>query len=273
MVYISLLDDGRALIVDGPVSIARGSPLLTSTRLADVQDSLEFRYLDRHEAEQPARRRNTLDALHRLEPYLDRDSATRRLLDFGSGLGFFLSVAKEQGWQTLGLEPRPASAIYTRAKFGIDVITDTLQADTLPPDHFDVITSFQVFEHLLEPAIDLQRLRAALKANGLILIEVPNFETWSMKLQRARHRHFVGDHVNFFSAQTLGALLNRSGFSVVSVYQPTRYMTVRYLIERWGWRVLPQSINRLVRASTQRLHEKMLRLNVGDILAVIARKL
>jgi cyclopropane fatty-acyl-phospholipid synthase-like methyltransferase len=243
--------------------------------LDDVRDSWEFALLPAKEVELPALQKNALDALNRIEQHLQNGSERKILdLDFGSGWGFFLATAKQQGWTSYGLEPLPASAVYARATFGLSIITDTLRDNTYPNDFFDVITAFQVFEHLPYPKKDIQSLYRMLKRGGIILIEVPNFETWTMRLMKSRHRHFVQDHLNFFSITTLGRLLTENGFELIDHYCPTRRMSIRHLVDIWLQRYLPAWIKDAFRNILQRVHlwNATVGLNLGDILTVIARK-
>jgi 2-polyprenyl-3-methyl-5-hydroxy-6-metoxy-1,4-benzoquinol methylase len=276
MVYIATIESSHGLIFDGPVTVGQSeSTLLTSSNLADVKDLWEFRYLPDKEVEWPALRQNAIDALQRIELHINKTNLERKILDFGSGWGFFLAVAREQGWTTYGLEPLPSCSVYARATFGLNIITDTMREDTFPPDFFEVITSFQVFEHLPDPSVVLQHLHKTLRQGGIILIEVPNFETWTMQMMGSRHRHFVQDHLNFFSIQTLTDLLSRNGFAVIDQYHPTRRMSVRHLIKHWFRRYLPAFLADTLESSMRKtiLWERTVGLNIGDIIAVVARKL
>jgi 2-polyprenyl-3-methyl-5-hydroxy-6-metoxy-1,4-benzoquinol methylase len=275
MVYIATIEDDHALIFDGPVTYGQIEPkVLTSSNLADVKDSWEFGFLPNKEVEWPALRQNAIDALERIELHMNGKRTDRKILDFGSGWGVFLAVAKEHGWTTCGLEPLPASSVYARATFGLDIITDTLHENTLPQDSFDVITSFQVFEHLPYPRENVQHLHKALRRDGILLIEVPNFKTWTMQMMGSRHRHFVQDHLNFFSIETLSRLLTNSGFKMVDQFHPTRRMSVLHLVKVWFQRYLPTSIGNILERSLQRtnLWERTIGLNTGDIITVVARK-
>jgi len=165
MVYIANIEDSHALIFDGPVTYGQTDPkILTSSNLDDVRDSWEFKLLPDKEVEWPAMRQNAIDALQRIERHVNSSFNERKILDFGSGWGFFLAVAKERGWIPYGLEPLPASAVYARATFGLNITTDTLREDTFPPDFFDAITSFQVFEHL--PAISRKGYSESLQGSS-----------------------------------------------------------------------------------------------------------
>ncbi len=275
MAYIEIIEDDHALIFDGPVMYGQPNPkILTSSNLADVSDSWEFKLLPDKEIEWPVLQQNATDTLQRIELHTNANRTERRILDFGSGWGFFLAVAQERGWVTCGLEPLPASAVYARATFGLNIITDTLHENTFPSDYFDVITSFQVFEHLPYPKEDIKHLHKMLQQDGIILIEVPNFETWTMRIMGSRHRHFVQDHLNFFSIETLSQLLVNSGFEVIYHYHPTRRMSVRHLIRHWFRRYLPASMCDALQRSIQKtsLWEQTIGLNIGDIITVIGRK-
>jgi SAM-dependent methyltransferase len=276
MVYVQYVEDSHMLTFDGPVTFGEVDPkILTSSNLGDVEDSWELKMLPDKEIEWPAYRRNAIDALQRIERYTIKTHADHRILDFGSAWGFFLSVAKERGWVTFGLEPLPATAVYARATFDLNIVTDTLRVDTFPTDFFDVITAFQVFEHLPYPREDLQNLHSTLQRDGIIFIEIPDFDTWSLRIMKSRHRHFVRDHINFFSGETLGKLLAICGFQVIDQYHPTRHMSFRHLVKYWFRRYLPKIVADGIQSSIQRtgLWEQAIGINIRDITTIIARKL
>ncbi|MEM7130834.1 MAG: class I SAM-dependent methyltransferase [Chloroflexota bacterium] len=271
-IFIAHFEDVKSLIFDGPVADAsNGDTLLTTSDLDAVADSWEMSLLPSRESEWPALQKNAQSVLTRLDSYIDKPE---RILDFGCGWGFFLGVAKEHGLTPYGLEPLPAHAVHARAKFGATVVTDTLRQDTFQPEFFDIITAFQVFEHLPYPNTDLAQLHNFLKPGGLILIEVPNIETWSVHLLRGRHRHFVPDHVNFFSTHSLSRLLETNGFDVMETFYPTRSMSLRHLMNFWGRQYLPNPlVNQVERISRRlRLWERSISVNLGDIVTVIGRK-
>jgi 2-polyprenyl-3-methyl-5-hydroxy-6-metoxy-1,4-benzoquinol methylase len=275
MVYVADIADDRALIFDGPVTHGKTDPrLLTSSNLDDVKGSWEFKCLPDVESEWLAMRQKAMDAIKRVERHTSQHSTEFRVLDVGSGWGIFLAFAKEHGWIPFGLEPLPACAIYARDKFNLDVITDTLRENTFSPEFFDVITSFQVFEHLPNIQNDIRILYKMLRQNGIIMIEVPNYATWTMRILRSRHRHFVPDHINFFSAKTLSRLLEGNGFQVLEHYSPTRYMSISHSIEYWLRVYLPDPWVNPLRDKIRRtsLWERPIGLNIGDIVTVVARK-
>jgi SAM-dependent methyltransferase len=271
LLYVGQIEDGEALIDRGPVLGNGNQRLLVSNDLRDIQGSWELAGLPAKEAERPALRLNAGEALDRLARYARPPG---RLLDFGCGWGYFLGAAVERGWEPLGVEPLPAHAVYARATFGAQVLTDVLRDGSFPPGYFDAITSFQVFEHLMNPLDDLRKLCSFAKAGALILIEVPNIDTFTFRILRSRHRHFVPDHVNFFSPRTLSALMERAGLHVLETYYPTRNLTLGHLASHWGARFLPagaaKRVDRMV--TGHGLRSRIVSLNLHDIIAAIARK-
>jgi len=99
----------------------------------------------------------------------------RNVLDVGCGTGSFLDLARQAGLQTFGLELNPKAAGKARAK-GHQIFDRLLHE--LPPDAcpggFDMITLFQVLEHVPDPVGILNEAYAQLKPGGFISIAVPN---------------------------------------------------------------------------------------------------
>jgi len=245
--------------------------LFLHKNLEAIQASWELPLILSKQDEYPASRRNHLQALETISHYL---APPGKLLDFGCGGGFFLGTARELGWEVYGLEPLPAHAVYARAKFHAQVKTDVLRADTYPAAFFDVIAAFQVFEHLPTPRADLEKLVSFLKPGGLMVIEVPNIDNWSVRLLGVRHRHFVQDHLYFFSAATLSALFRLAGLDVLQSYSPPRRMSLGHLVHAWAGRLLPGPVARLSASVVDRLGIAgcQVSLNLGDIITVIGRK-
>ena len=270
-VYVTPVIKHESIIFDGPVLGGQSHSMLFSDLINDIEHCWEKPLIHEKQNEYPASRLNYLDALKRIDQYIGDPG---RVLDFGCGAGFFLGVCVDLGWGAYGLEPLPGHAVYARSNFGVQVVTDTLRNDTFEKNYFDLITAFQVFEHLPDPRVELEKLIQILKPGGLILIEVPNIDTWSVKLLRKRHRHFVSDHLNFFSAHTLKLLFNNLCLETLEVYFPTRKMTIHHFLTFWGRKYLPLSFSGLLNRFTEKflLSDKNISINLYDIVAIIGRK-
>jgi len=270
MVFVSPLERTQAIIEDG-AQFPEHDLLRCSSDLTELAGCWEMAGLDESPVMRTARRRNH----NRVIDWIDNAGAPgKRLLDFGSGWGFFLESARDRGWHATGLEPLPGHGIYARGQLGLDVVTDTLRDDTFAAQSFDVVTAFQVFEHLPNPAEELRKLHRVLARDGLVLIEVPNIDTPLLRLMRASHRHFVIDHLWFFKAHTLKLLLRNCGFEPVVIRYPTRWLPVSHIVRYWFGRYLPSRLVRALDATCARtgLLHRTVPINIGDIVLAIGRK-
>lgn len=101
-------------------------------------------------------------------------SSKGNLLDIGAGTGDFLLTAKQNGWETIGVEPSEKAkgiAIGKGIKF-----SDSTQ--DLESHSFDVITMWHVLEHIPNLEIQIKELKRLVKPNGTIIIAVPNFKSY-----------------------------------------------------------------------------------------------
>lgn len=267
-VYVNPIQSTKALIQEGPVLGNRSIHLLESSNLDEIQGSWEQPIIEKYLKESYAKRLNAREALAHLNDFVPDRGA---ILDFGCFCGVFLSVAAQDGWDCYGLEPLVMPAIYARGHFDLRVTTDTLRENSYPADFFDAVTAFQVFEHLIYPEKEIEKIDRILKPGGILLIEVPNIDTIMVKLLGSKHRHYVQDHVSFFSHKTLDRLLRRIGFQTRSVYYPTRILSLQH----FGWWLgkynqrLGDSISHIL---PDPILEKTIRINLKDIVAVIAEK-
>ncbi|MGO9815434.1 MAG: class I SAM-dependent methyltransferase [Isosphaeraceae bacterium] len=130
-----------------------------------------------------------VDYVRQVESSLGVDLRTCRVLEVGSGMGLFVAVAHRLGIDCVGVEPGANSYAHLRA--GIDEI---LSANELPPGailqepgeilpfadgSFDVVVSFQVLEHVADPARCLAEAVRVLRPGGRLFMDMPNHFSWT----------------------------------------------------------------------------------------------
>lgn len=137
------------------------------------------------------------------------------LLDIGCATGNFLKVARDNGWQTTGIEPIEEAAKIAREHYQLDVITGTLESVELADSSFDVITMWDVLEHLPSPKHTLQRCHRLLKPGGTLVFSIPNLSSFDRYLFG---EHWIGwdapRHFNLFSEESLTKLLTETEFEI-----------------------------------------------------------
>lgn len=154
------------------------------------------------------------------------DGRSGRLLDMGCGLGFFLKrIEAYSSWETYGCEISPAAVRYAHKTLGLDnVVCSRLEDINLPQNTFDLITIWDVIEHILRPDPLLRRCHSLLKEGGICFMRTPNI---SIQLPRARLKKMLRgiqpgliylqarDHLHHYSMSSIRKLLMRNGFSRV----------------------------------------------------------
>lgn len=150
------------------------------------------------------------------------------LLDVGAGKGEFLAQAAVRGWKVQGVEPSPAFCKYARDRYGLDLHVGTLdEAEAIPLGHFDAVTLNHVLEHVAQPFRLLRTIRGYLKGDGLLFVEVPNCDSYFLRLVDLYFRlrglkwssRLSPFHPPFhrfgFTARSLAFLLEREGYGVL----------------------------------------------------------
>ena len=142
-----------------------------------------------------------------------------RILDVGCGAGFFLRALDPARWDRWGVEISPRSAAVAERHVGAGRVTAGRLADAaLERGSFDVVTFWASLEHVSAPRADLDLARALLVPGGLVVVQVPNIESYQA-------RRFGGDwfaldlprHRTHFGPETLERLLRETGFEPVDV--------------------------------------------------------
>jgi SAM-dependent methyltransferase len=153
---------------------------------------------------------------------LERHRPSRgRFLDVGCNMGMLLRLARERGWEAIGVEPSPALHRIATEKLGLEVHNCFVQ--DLPSSEygsFDVVALSDVFEHVTDPRELLRSVRPLLKPDGLLYVKVPNAR-WNLLKQRLgkvlrrtpTHLWDSYEHVVHYTDDTLRAMLEAEGYA------------------------------------------------------------
>lgn len=148
-----------------------------------------------------------------------RQVSGRRILDVGCGLGVFLERAQARGWDVHGIDTSASWVAQARERVGGHRVSCGLFQDSpLAREQFDVITLWDVIEHVWDPLPVLRAARAALAPGGTLFLRTPNAR-YVLPVYRARRAVLREDldlgamnHVIHFSSRSLGHALRRTGF-------------------------------------------------------------
>jgi len=154
----------------------------------------------------------------------------KTLLDIGCGEGFFLFNATKAGYTTKGIEISQDAAEYAGREFGLDVVAKPFEELQFPDNYFDVVTLWQVLEHVPYPLLVLREVHRILKPEGLLATSTPDIESILAKIFKRKWWNLRRLHVNQFTTRTLTDMLKRAGFNNVFSTRYREYISISMLV-------------------------------------------
>lgn len=129
-----------------------------------------------------------------------------KLLDIGAGTGDFLLKAKNNGWETIGVEPSERAKNTAKQK-GISFVEEI---SSLENNSLDVITMWHVLEHVPDLELQIQELKRLLKPTGTLIVAVPNYKSFDAEhYQTFWAAYDVPIHFWHFSKKSIQVLFER----------------------------------------------------------------
>lgn len=139
--------------------------------------------------------------------------AKGKLLDIGCGYGFFLNIAQKFNWNVSGVELSRLASEYARRSYQLDIFNGEAEDADYSEHSFNVITFWDVLEHVFNPAAFLNSVHRILKREGLIAFSVPNIDSLVARLYKGKWWTLRPEqHLWHFSPQTLNRLLYEQRF-------------------------------------------------------------
>lgn len=145
------------------------------------------------------------------------NSTIRNVLDYGCSGGFFLDIAKNAGIENcFGMELNKIEADISKSK-GHSVHNGLLETNPFT-EKFDLITLWDVFEHIKDGKSYLKKFYEILSDDGLLFIQVPNAMSLAARIMQEHSNVYDGlEHVNLYSPETLKLIADKAGFKVVEI--------------------------------------------------------
>ncbi len=136
-----------------------------------------------------------------------------RWLDIGCSAGFVLAAAEEAGFEAFGVELEPAAVAFGQQELGLaNIVCGTFDAQAYPTQFFDVISLYDVIEHVPDLQRTVAELARVLKPGGLIEVRTPDLGHWRTPRDLAQWKEIKpSEHLYYFSAATLTRLFARYG--------------------------------------------------------------
>jgi len=157
-----------------------------------------------------------------------------RLLDIGSGTGYFANSMKDSGWQVKGVEISRKARDFSRSQFGLDVINPD-QISSFESESFDCITLWHVLEHFHDPFSYVSEIMRLLKQEGKCIIALPNSGSFDAKhYGKYWAAYDVPRHLWHFDPETFRLFAEKTGFDIKEIRNlPLDVFYISFLSERY----------------------------------------
>ncbi|WP_421359973.1 class I SAM-dependent methyltransferase [Agrobacterium rosae] len=135
-----------------------------------------------------------------------------RVLDFGAGSGAFVKAAIDAGHDAVGIEHSQGAIDRALEDYGVTILKEVPAGET-----FDVVTMWDVIEHLRDPISVLTMVKNLLKPGGILIIETGNYEFWERHSLGDKWRLYLLDHHFYFTPKSLAETISRANFKETSL--------------------------------------------------------
>jgi 2-polyprenyl-3-methyl-5-hydroxy-6-metoxy-1,4-benzoquinol methylase len=143
------------------------------------------------------------------------------ILDIGCSSGAFLGTLKGGSWELYGIEMEASTAEKAKAATGAEVFVGEALDAPFPDESFDVITGFDLLEHVYHPRQFLAKVQQWLKPGGIVYLGLPNIDSWEARMLGT---YWYGlelpRHLSHFSPRSLRQVMNSLGLEEVSLITP-----------------------------------------------------
>ena len=193
-------------------------------------------------------------------------------LDVGCGLGFLLDVAFDEGFRVSGVEFSRAAIEYIHSKYTFPIQYGLLSEVSFS-ETFDVISLFDVVEHVIDPVSDLKKLRAIIAPGGYLVLQTMDSRSIMSRLLGKKLEDFrrTREHLYFFSKRSVKAVLEHCGWEVCEMKLIGQTFQLGALIDRLA--VYSRPLSRLIKFMIfpRWLLEANLYVNPGTKMMVLAK--
>jgi 2-polyprenyl-3-methyl-5-hydroxy-6-metoxy-1,4-benzoquinol methylase len=239
-------------------------------RPADIMHDYEAVVDERYLADCDARTATFRRNIRPLEQMISPPNG-HRLLDIGAHVGIFVDVARERGWDAWGLEPSRWAVEQGRGR-NLNMIQGTLRDAELDAASFDLVTMWDVIEHLLDPLADVREIARILRPGGVFCVHSINIASPFARLMSKRWPWLVEMHNYYFTPQTLTATVEKAGLHVECWQNQGRYLHLGYLLSRLSGWYKPLGVLAERAAKLLHMDRWLVPVNFGDLFTLYARR-
>jgi 2-polyprenyl-3-methyl-5-hydroxy-6-metoxy-1,4-benzoquinol methylase len=154
-----------------------------------------------------------------------------KLLDVGCAMGFMMELANLSGYNAFGFDPSAYAISQADKIIKKQIKLSTIDTVIYPKADFDIITMFDVLEHLSDPVSNLKKLVTFLKKDGIISIATGDTDSFMAKVLGKRWTFYIPpQHLFFFNRKNLVTLLNQAGLEPICWFRVDKWLSLKYVL-------------------------------------------
>ena len=174
------------------------------------------------------------DTIRRIDVIKKITPKKGKILEIGSGHGFFLEMMRKEGFDMTGIDISKEKRRIAKKVTKVKVLDVNINEENLNLGPFDAVVLFHVLEHIADPVMFLKNIRRILKPKGVVVVEVPNCNDFQLDLNKSyRDFYWQRAHIHYYTPNILKRIFKASGLSKTRIIG-----THRYSIENmFSWKI------------------------------------
>lgn len=196
-----------------------------------------------------------------------------KLLDVGCAAGYFVELMLDRGYEAEGIDTSEAVLNNAKKEIKERLFNMPLHKFTAKENTYNLVTMFDLIEHLHDPLADLKNVNSLLSDKGYLYVVTGDIGSVYAKVT-GKYNHFyaVPQHLFFYNRKTISKLLEQAGFEVLSITTKGKWVSFDYMsqIALLSFPFLYKFL--ALKMVKKLLLNRKLYFNLGDTMLVVARK-
>jgi len=155
-----------------------------------------------------------------------------KMIDVGCASGEFPYAASLLGYDVVAFEPSRHLSAIGRDRYQIDIRSSPFNKEEFPPNSINIITLWDVLEHVDSPQELLSEIVTVLKPNGLLILNLPMIDTATARIARFKWPFYLHVHLYYFTKKSIRNYLEQLNLQIVYQKSYSQTLSVRYLVRR-----------------------------------------
>jgi SAM-dependent methyltransferase len=182
-----------------------------------------------------------------------------RLFDVGCAMGYFVELSLKAGFDAYGIDPSKFAISHAPKYLNGRLTLGSIKEANFPDNNFDVITLFDVLEHLQDPVSSLKQIGKLLKPDGIAVIATGNKDSFAARAMGSRWTFYnPPQHLLYFNKNNLTTILKKANLVGFKWFSLGKWLSLGYvlhlaysasgmgiakplfkIVQRWGMESIP----------------------------------